>query len=1019
MFVSTVCHSFIEASRRMFCRKRSAVSMIVPLSCFILLTFSESKTAQDEVDALRQIATTLGAKDWKFDPDPCESSVVGVVTQQPNWSDNSVDCDCTIGNDSLCHIQKIAIKGFSLRGVLPPELVKLPYIQEVDFAYNVLTGTIPVEWGSIPLKSISVLVNRLSGEIPQILGNITTLTYLNLEGNQFSGTVPFVLGKLINLQTLILSSNLLVGKLPKTFSRLTNLTDFRINDNNMSGPIPDVIQNWKQLTKLELHATGFEGPIPANISVLNKLIDLRISDINGPSQEFPQLEAMAGLTILVLRNCNISGDVPSYIWKWKRLQTLDLSFNMLVGEIPNTISARSMLKFVFLTRNMFSGYVPESILMDGINLDLSYNNLTWQGPDQPACRPNMNLYVNLYKSSLTGNSIQRFLPCTDGFSCPRYGCSFRVNCGGNRVTANEGNREVDYEGDAGVEGGSAKYFSSSSGNWGFSSTGDFMDDSNDQNTRFIETVRSTGLSELYSNARVSPLSLTYFRYCLENGGYDVRLHFAEIIFTNKTYYSLGRRVFDIYIQDSLVWKDFNIEDEAKEALKPIVKHFNVNVTNNFLEIRLYWAGKGTTRIPLRGHYGSLISAISVDPHFRTCEDEEGDKKKKGTVAFIIVGSLVGCIVLIISGFLWWWCKGSSSFYSKRKNKDVEGVELQTISYTLKQMKAATNNFDDANKLGEGGFGPVYKGQLGDGTLIAVKQLSSKSRQGNREFLNEIGMISCLQHPNLVKLYGCCIEGDQLLVVYEYMDNNSLANALFSNNGSGMILDWATRFNICLGIARGLAFLHEESTLKIVHRDIKATNVLLDRNLSPKISDFGLARLNEGEKTHISTRIAGTVGYMAPEYALWGYLSYKADVYSFGVVLLEIVSGKSNNNYLPSNNCICLLDWACHLQLGGNLEELIDPKLCGRFNKSEAEVVVRVALACTSATASLRPMMSEVVGMLEGHIAVPYEVPEAGVDDLRFKAMKDLRRERLEHSSKSGFGSSSSTSASGQYHPSPI
>lgn len=316
-----------------------------------------------------------------------------------------------------------------------------------------------------------------------------------------------------------------------------------------------------------------------------------------------------------------------------------------------------------------------------------------------------------------------------------------------------------------------------------------------------------------------------------------------------------------------------------------------------------------------------------------------------------------------------------------------------VCFTLKQIKAATKNFDASNKIGEGGFGPVYKGQLLDGTLVAVKQLSSQSKQGNREFLNEISTISCLQHPNLVRLLGCCIEADQLLLVYEYLDNNSLASVLFEN--SRLSLDWPTRFRICLGIARGLAFLHEESSLKIVHRDIKATNVLLDGQLNPKISDFGLARLTEEEKTHVSTRVAGTIGYMAPEYALWGYLTDKADVYSFGVVLLETVSGKNNNNYMPSNNCICLLDWACHLQQSGSIDELIDQRLGSDINKQEVETIVKVALLCTSATPSLRPIMSEVVAMLEGRIAIPDEIPEASnySNDLRFKAMKDFHQER--------------------------
>nr|GME19460.1 probable leucine-rich repeat receptor-like serine/threonine-protein kinase At3g14840 [Ipomoea batatas] len=196
----------------------------------------------------------------------------------------------------------------------------------------------------------------------------------------------------------------------------------------------------------------------------------------------------------------------------------------------------------------------------------------------------------------------------------------------------------------------------------------------------------------------------------------------------------------------------------------------------------------------------------------------------------------------------------------------------------------------------------------DGTIIAVKQLSSISRQGNHEFLNEIGMISCLQHPNLVKLYGCCVEGKQLLLVYEYMENNSLAHALFGLEDCQLKIDWPTRHRICVGVAKGLAFLHEESEIKIVHRDIKGTNVLLDKELNPKISDFGLAKLDDGENTHISTRVAGTRGYMAPEYALWGYLTFKVDVYSFGVVALEIVSGKNNVKYRPNENCICLLDW---------------------------------------------------------------------------------------------------------------
>ncbi|RVW29607.1 putative LRR receptor-like serine/threonine-protein kinase [Vitis vinifera] len=243
-----------------------------------------------------------------------------------------------------------------------------------------------------------------------------------------------------------------------------------------------------------------------------------------------------------------------------------------------------------------------------------------------------------------------------------------------------------------------------------------------------------------------------------------------------------------------------------------------------------------------------------------------------------------------------------------------------------KIKAATNNFNAANKIGEGGFGPVYKGQLSNGTLIAVKQLSSKSRQGNREFVNEIGIISGLQHPNLVKLYGCCIERTQLLLVYEYMENNSLARALFGAETSVPILDWATRQKICIGLARGLAFLHEESTLKIVHRDIKAANVLLDGDLKAKISDFGLAKLNERRTPTLALGLLEP-GYMAPEYALWGHLTDKRHLQLWGGSFRKLSVGRTTQVASRKTNVfVFLTGCAFALQQKGSLMEIVDPKL---------------------------------------------------------------------------------------------
>ncbi|KAL5841343.1 hypothetical protein ACOSQ3_011946 [Xanthoceras sorbifolium] len=521
-------------------------------------------------------------------------------------------------------------------------------------------------------------------------------------------------------------------------------------------------------------------------------------------------------------------------------------------------------------------------------------------------------------------SMSGLLPCLGGSSCQKYYQSIHINCGGPNETINH----TMYEGD-GAAGNGAIIFNYDSGTkWGFfSSAGDFMDD---------EDVNNNG------------------QIVQANRGYQMNLHFAEIKFKDEEpYYRVGRRIFDIYIQGKLQWKDFNIKEQANGTGKAIIKSFNATVTDNTLAIRLYWAGKGTTIIPSRGIYGPLISAISVCCGFNKTNCDESKKSSNIRIVIGVVASVL-CLFIFIMVFFGW------RRYFGHKNK-------RGGTFTFRQLKAATNNFNSANKLGEGGFGSVYKGQLSDGTVIAVKQLSSKSRQGNREFVNEIGMISGLQHPNLVKLFGCCVEGNQLLLVYEYMENNCLAHALFES--STLKLDWATRQKICVGIARGLAFLHEESAIKVVHRDIKATNVLLDRQLNAKISDFGLAKLKEEENTHISTRVAGTVGYMAPEYALWDHLTEKADVYSFWVVALEIASGRNNASYRAQNGCVCLLDFAFNLQQKGNLMEIVDPNLEDKFNKEEAEKMIRVALLCSNADPAVRPTMSEVVSMLEARATV--------------------------------------------------
>ncbi|XP_061984208.1 probable LRR receptor-like serine/threonine-protein kinase At1g29720 isoform X2 [Populus nigra] len=963
--------------------------MVVVITLFSSATLVVSyQLHPDEETALKQIVQTLAQGGQPLEVgDACNQS--GTLhdmnlSEQDSEANSTLVCNCTLNlnNDSYCHITSLFLKTLSLRGKLPPEMAILAYLENLDLTRNYISGNIPEEWASMKhLTYLSLTSNRLSGNIPQYLGSFRSLTYLSLEANQFSGTIPSQLGNLVNLTDLILSSNQLEGTLPETLAKL-NLTNFRASDNNLSGRIPDFIGNWNNLDRLELYASGLQGPIPPAILSLEKLTDLRITDMYGP--EFNLTSIPPRVKRLVLRNINLAGVIPGDVWTSGSLKTLDLTFNKLEGEIPGDPKTYD---FMFFSGNKLTGSVPDSFMNSGDKIDVSYNNFS----RLPSCQ--YALGINTYRSSSIKNNFG-ILPCSGIHECPKSYRSFHVNCGGPDETSGS----ILYEGDESINGDiAATIYSNKRSNWGFSNTGDFMDD-DAKSPGYI--LRSNYSNEpLFSTARRAAISLTYYGYCLENGMYTVKLDFAEIQFTDDELYKrVGKRFFDIYIQGKREEKDFNIEEAANGSNKTSLV-FNATVTDTTLEIRLYWNGKGTTCIPERGNYGPLISAITVCSGQSTYCPEPGEASKTPIVVGAVTSALL--LVFLVMGVICW------KFYFRDKfmrERDLKGLDLKTGSFTLRQLRAATNNFDSAGKIGEGGFGSVYKGKLSDGTLIAVKQLSPKSRQGNREFVNEIGMISGLQHPNLVKLYGCCIEGDQLLLVYEYMENNSLAKALFATGSetSFLMLDWPTRYKICVGIARGLAFLHEESAIRIVHRDIKGTNVLLDKDLSAKISDFGLAKLNEEENTHISTRVAGTIGYMAPEYALWGYLTDKADVYSFGVVALEIVSGRSNSSHRTTNEFVCLLDWAHVLQKKGNLMEIVDPKLQSEFNKEEAERMIKLALLCTNASPSLRPAMSEVVSMLEGQTSIQEMISDPSIygDDLHSKRLKGHYQQVMDQSLKS-------------------
>ncbi|XP_024964641.1 G-type lectin S-receptor-like serine/threonine-protein kinase At4g27290 [Cynara cardunculus var. scolymus] len=369
-----------------------------------------------------------------------------------------------------------------------------------------------------------------------------------------------------------------------------------------------------------------------------------------------------------------------------------------------------------------------------------------------------------------------------------------------------------------------------------------------------------------------------------------------------------------------------------------------------------------------------MTAVELEKDKKT---SSGNKKAKIIVISIMVGStvLLGLLVLMIIRKRKEKRqerhdpvakdKEESQIYESRKD-NLHDLPLFSLSTLFK----ATDNFSDSNKIGEGGFGPVYKGFLEDGREIAVKRLSESSTQGVDEFKNEVLFISKLQHRNLVKILGCCIEGQEKTLVYEYMPNKGLDLFLFQED-KRKTLNWTQRFHIINGIARGLLYLHQDSRLRIIHRDLKASNILLDHEMNPKISDFGMARSFRGNDTETKTkRVVGTYGYMSPEYAGNGIFSVKSDVFSFGVLVLEIVSGKKSRGFFHMTHNDNLLGHAWRLYNEGNILELVEASLIESNCTFEMLRSIHVGLLCVQNNPDDRPTMSTVIMMMSSDGPLP-------------------------------------------------
>ncbi|KAK8992575.1 hypothetical protein V6N11_048652 [Hibiscus sabdariffa] len=710
--------------------QKAATGPLEGIFSLILSVLMESSTCLTKcenggtVRALNSIFQQWGiqaTESWNISGEPCSGSAVNTsdpVFMNP-YNSPAIQCQCYFNNKTLCHITGLIVVGLNRRGVIPEELLDLPFLTVLGLDRNFFSGPLPAFIGKMSrLEFLSIGSNGFSGLIPKELGNLEELRTLSLAVNNFSGTLPPELGNLVNLERLSYIDSCGLGEeIPSTFANLVNLQIFSANDNAFTGKIPNFVgNNWTKLTGLRFQGNSFEGPIPSSFANLKSLGSLRIGDIYNGSSSLVFVRNLKKLTDLVLRNVLLTGSLPSYMTELQSLQRLDLSFNNLTGTIPSNMSTMVSLQHLILGNNSLTGAIPNLQTSTLQTIDLSYNLLSGDLPLSVDRIDQLNLVGNNFtpNSSNIGlfpglECLQRSFPCSR--NAPRY-ANFSIKCGGPQMISNGIVFEADNR-----SLGAATYDVTGTKKWAVSNVGLFE---NGQNQHYIQNnfgqVRGTNTPELYRSSRQSPVSLRYYGLGLENGLYTVNLFFAETGFpdrTSQSWMSLTRRVFDVYIQGILQLKDFDISKEAGGVERAIIKNFTATIMENHLEIHLFWAGKGTSDTP---EYSPSISAISVVPNFiptatgptdknRTAASEKNNPKEKNGPAFI-VGITVSVVVLSLILM-------SAFFYTKRKREEekeevLPGICTRPDTFSFSELKAITEDFSPSKKLGEGGFGAVYK-----------------------------------------------------------------------------------------------------------------------------------------------------------------------------------------------------------------------------------------------------------------------------------------------------------------------
>lgn len=867
-----------------------------------------------------------------------------------------------------------------------PILSRSTNLEEFDISFNMFVGQINTSIcnSSTRIRVLRFSMNAFTGNFPVGFGNCNSLDELSLYMNDITGNLPEDLFELSSLKSLYLQENRLFGRMSTRFSNLSNLSQLDVSFNLFSGNIPNVFSSLNMLEYFCAESNSFHGSLPASLANLPslRLLNLRNNSLSG--QITLNCTALTNLSLIDLASNFLTGPIPYNMSRCVELKTLNLARNSLTGEIPISFKNLSSLSHLSLSNNSISNLpLALEILQDLPSLNslvLTKNFFDGERIPEVGIHGFRNIEVLVIANcNLLGSIPQWLLNCTklkvldlswnrlDGVIpswIGSYDHLFYLDLSNNSFTGE-------------IPGSLAQMKGLISSN--NSQQGPPMED-----FPFFIKKNTSGKGLQYNQVSSFPPSLILSNNVLVGpilpGFGDLKqLHVLD----------LSKNSLSGTIPDEL---------SGMSSLETLdLSHNNLTGSIPFSLTRLNFLSSFSVAynnlvgsIPTGGQF-STFSSNAFDgnpglcgPHLASCypgapmQTVSQGQKNKGVIIGMAIGIGLGTAFLLAIIYLF-----VSRTHSIRQEDTVKVVadangNLESAASTLvllfqnkenkelsiRDILKSTNNFDQANIIGCGGFGVVYKANLPEGCSVAIKRLSGDYGQMEKEFQAEVQALSRAQHRNLVLLQGYCRIGSDRLLIYSYMQNGSLDYWLHEKQDGGSMLDWEKRLRIAQGSARGLAYLHQSCQPHILHRDIKSSNILLDENFEAHLADFGLARLILPCDTHVTTDLVGTLGYIPPEYGQSSVATFKGDIYSFGVVLLELLTGKRPVDLCRPKGGRDLISWVLQMRKEKRENEVFDPFIYDKEHDSQMKQMLEIACLCLNDSPKLRPLSHHLVAWLE-------------------------------------------------------